>query len=342
MLYDEFKSNTPIWFMRQAGRYLPEYRKIRKSRKSFLDLCFSPEVASQISLQPINRFGFDFIILFSDILVMPYCLGQDVKFKEKIGPILKPIEFDDLSSSIEKSMEMLTPVFDTLKILKRKKREKKIIGFCGGPFTVLNYMIEGGTSRKHEKILEFIKNEDRANRYMDKILEFSIEYLKRQIKSGADMLQIFDSWAGLLEPKEYKKYIIKPSIEISKEIKKNYPEIPLIFFPRGSKRKITNFLEEVKCEIISMDDITDDDIKNCKKKKIIIQGNLSPTILFNGGQILIKEVKKILDRLKDNSHIFNLSHGILPKTPIENVEKVIKIVRENNEFAKRTSIHSKS
>ena len=167
MLYDEFRSNTPIWFMRQAGRYLPEYRKIRKSRKSFLDLCFSPEVASQISLQPINRFGFDFIILFSDILVMPYCLGQDVKFKEKIGPILKPIEFDDLSSSIEKSMEILTLVFDTLKILKRKK-EKKIIGFCGGPFTVLNYMIEGGTSRKHQKILEFIKNEDRANSYMDK------------------------------------------------------------------------------------------------------------------------------------------------------------------------------
>lgn len=340
-LYDRLKGNTPIWFMRQAGRYLPEYRKIRKSKKSFLDLCFSPDLASQISLQPINRFDFDFIILFSDILVIPHCLGQNVQFKENIGPILKPIKFRELSSSIENSMAKLSPVFDTLKILKKKKKEKKIIGFCGGPFTVLNYMIEGGTSKKHKKILEFIKKEDKAKCYIEKILEFSIEYLKRQIKSGADMLQIFDSWAGLLEPKEFEKFIIKPSIEISKEIKKSYPEIPLIFFPRGSKRKITKFIDEVKCDVISLDEITNDDIQNCKKKKIIIQGNLSPTILLKGGKPLIEEVRKILERLKDNSHIFNLSHGILPKTPIENVEKVIKIVRDNNELTKRTSINTK-
>tara|TARA_B100001029_G_scaffold178297_1_gene184747 strand:+ start:385 stop:1416 length:1032 start_codon:yes stop_codon:yes gene_type:complete len=334
------KRKTPIWFMRQAGRYLPEYREIRLKKRSFLDLCFSPQIASEISLQPIKRFDFDFIILFSDILVIPYALGQDVQFIENVGPKLGEIDFTNINNffSTRESMNLLSPVFETLKILKKKKGEKKIIGFCGGPFTVLNYMIERGTSKKHEKIMDFLDTQKALAVYLiEKITEISIEYLIKQIESGADFIQIFDSWAGLLNDKQYEQFIIQPSRKINEEIKKKYPEIPQIFFPRGSKEKLRNFLLDVKCDVISVDEISEETKIFCMKKNIAIQGNLCPQTLLQGGQKLEKEVKNILERFKDNTHIFNLSHGILPKTPIENVQKVIDIVRKSYEFTNKSS-----
>ena len=324
---------TKIWLMRQAGRYLPEYQEIRKKEKNFMNLCFNPKLACDISLQPIERFDFDFIILFSDILVIPYALGQEVKFKESIGPILGNINYEQLEVNLSQNLERLAPVFETIKLIKQKKKEKDLIGFCGGPFTVLNYMIEQGTSKTHEKIKKFIKSNNELSEKIIKIItNISIEYLKKQIDSGVDVIKVFDSWAGLLDGDLYKKYIIEPNKEIAKEIKNYSPGTKQIFFPRGSKENYFNFIKEVKPDVISLDEEFPDNVFSyAKKNDIILQGNLKPTALIEGGRKLKKGIKNILNKFKENKHIFNLSHGVLPQTPVENVEILVEIIRNYNE-----------
>ena len=324
---------TKIWLMRQAGRYLPEYQEIRKKEKNFMNLCFNPKLACDISLQPIERFDFDFIILFSDILVIPYALGQEVKFKESIGPILGNINYEQLEVNLSQNLERLAPVFETIKLIKQKKKEKDLIGFCGGPFTVLNYMVEQGTSKTHEKIKKFIKSNNELSEKIIKIItDISIEYLKKQIDSGADVIKVFDSWAGLLDGDLYKKYIIEPNKEIAKEIKNYSPGTKQIFFPRGSKENYFNFIKEVKPDVISLDEEFPDNVFSyAKKNDIILQGNLKPTALIEGGRKLKKGIKNILNKFKENKHIFNLSHGVLPQTPVENVEILVDTIRNYNE-----------
>ena len=324
---------TKIWLMRQAGRYLPEYQEIRKKEKNFMNLCFNPKLACDISLQPIERFDFDFIILFSDILVIPYALGQEVKFKESIGPILGNINYEQLEVNLSQNLERLAPVFETIKLIKQKKKEKDLIGFCGGPFTVLNYMVEQGTSKTHEKIKKFIKSNNVLSEKIIKIItDISIEYLKKQIDSGVDVIKVFDSWAGLLDGDLYKKYIIEPNKEIAKEIKNYSPGTKQIFFPRGSKENYFNFIKEVKPDVISLDEEFPDNVFSyAKKNDIILQGNLKPTALIEGGRKLKKGIKNILNKFKENKHIFNLSHGVLPQTPVENVEILVEIIRNYNE-----------
>ena len=324
---------TKIWLMRQAGRYLPEYQEIRKKEKDFLNLCFNPKLACDISLQPIKRFDFDFIILFSDILVIPYALGQEVKFKENIGPILGNINYEQLKVNLPHSLDRLAPVFETIKLIKQKKQEKDLIGFCGGPFTVLNYMVEKGTSKTHEKIKKFIKDNNQLSEKIIKIITgISIEYLKKQIDSGVDFIKVFDSWAGLLEGELYKKYIIEPNKEIAKEIKNYSPGTKQIFFPRGSKENYFNFIKEVKPNVISLDEEFPEKVFSyAKKNDIILQGNLKPTTLIEGGRKLKKGIKNILNKFNDNKHIFNLSHGVLPQTPVENVEILVDTIRNYNE-----------
>lgn len=324
---------TKIWLMRQAGRYLPEYQEIRKKEKNFMNLCFNPKLACDISLQPIERFDFDFIILFSDILVIPYALGQEVKFKESIGPILGNINYEQLEVNLSQNLERLAPVFETIKLIKQKKKEKDLIGFCGGPFTVLNYMVEQGTSKTHEKIKKFIKSNNELSEKIIKIItDISIEYLKKQIDSGVDVIKVFDSWAGLLDGDLYKKYIIEPNKEIAKEIKNYSPGTKQIFFPRGSKENYFNFIKEVKPDVISLDEEFPDNVFSyAKKNDIILQGNLKPTALIEGGRKLKKGIKNILNKFKENKHIFNLSHGVLPQTPVENVEILVDTIRNYNE-----------
>ena len=324
---------TKIWLMRQAGRYLPEYQEIRKKEKNFMNLCFNPKLACDISLQPIERFDFDFIILFSDILVIPYALGQEVKFKESIGPILGNINYEQLEVNLSQNLERLAPVFETIKLIKQKKKEKDLIGFCGGPFTVLNYMVEQGTSKTHEKIKKFIKSNNELSEKIIKIItNISIEYLKKQIDSGVDVIKVFDSWAGLLDGDLYKKYIIEPNKEIAKEIKNYSPGTKQIFFPRGSKENYFNFIKEVKPDVISLDEEFPDNVFSyAKKNDIILQGNLKPTALIEGGRKLKKGIKNILNKFKENKHIFNLSHGVLPQTPVENVEILVDTIRNYNE-----------
>lgn len=329
------RKKTPIWFMRQAGRYLPEYRKIRKKEKNFLDLCFNSTLAAEISLQPIKRFNFDFIILFSDILVIPFALGQKVEFKESIGPILNKIEFSsdlDLSNRCEQ-IHKLDPIFKTIKILSKEKKDKQLIGFCGGPFTVLTYMLEGGTSKKHSIVKKKIKDErEDFKKLVNLITEVSILYLKEQIISGVDIIKVFESWAGLLDEKDYEEFIIEPNKKIRESIKKSFPEIPIIFFPRQSKNEIFSFINKVKPDVLSLDKKILTNIYNiAKEKNIILQGNLDPNILLNGGKELEDEVKKIMLQFSQNDHIFNLSHGILPTTPIDNVKKTLDIIKDFDE-----------
>ena len=324
---------TKIWLMRQAGRYLPEYQEIRKKEKDFMSLCFNPKLACDISLQPIKRFDFDFIILFSDILVIPFALGQEVKFKESIGPILGDINYEQLEVKLPQSLERLAPVFETIKLIKQKKQNKDLIGFCGGPFTVFNYMIEQGTSKTHEKLKKFIKNNDQISDKIIRIItEISIEYLKKQIDSGVDFIKVFDSWAGLLHGDLYKRYIIEPNKQIAKEIKNYSPGTKQIFFPRGSKVNYFNFIKEVKPDVISLDEEFPEKVFSyAKKNDIILQGNLKPTTLIEGGRKLEKGIKNILNKFNKNKHIFNLSHGVLPQTPVENVEILVNTIRNYNE-----------
>jgi len=326
-------NKTKIWLMRQAGRYLPEYQEIRKKEKNFMNLCFNPKLACDISLQPIKRFDFDFIILFSDILVIPYALGQEVEFKENIGPILGNLNHEQLEVNLSVSLAKLAPVFETIKLISRQKKNKDLIGFCGGPFTVLNYMIEKGTSKTHEKIKKFIKTNNQQSKKIIKIItEVSIEYLKKQIDSGVDLIKVFDSWAGLLDGELYKKYIIEPNKEIAQEIKKYSPQTKQIFFPRGSKANYLNFMKEVKPDVISLDEEFPEKVFSyAKKNDIVLQGNLQPTILIEGGSKLKEGIKKILNKFNENKHIFNLSHGVLPQTPVENVELLVETVRNSNE-----------
>ena len=324
---------TKIWLMRQAGRYLPEYQEVRKSEKDFMSLCFNPKLACEISLQPIRRFDFDFIILFSDILVVPFALGQDVKFKENIGPILGDLNYEELELNITDSLERLSPVLQTIKQIKHHERDKDLIGFCGGPFTVLNYMVEQGTSKTHEKIKKFIKTHDQQSEKMLKIItELSVEFLKKQIDSGVDFIKVFDSWAGLLEGDLYERYIIEPNKQIAQEIKKYSPHTQQIFFPRGSKENYFKFIKEVKPDVISLDeDFPDKVLSYARKNDIILQGNLKPKMLIEGGTKLKDSIINTLNKFKENKHIFNLSHGVLPQTPLENVEILVDTVRNNHE-----------
>ena len=328
----KFVNKVPIWFMRQAGRYLPEYMEIRAKNSDFLKLCFDPVLASEISLQPLKRFDLDFIILFSDILVIPHALGQKVKFLKNHGPLLNSIySKKDLDyKNLNKSLDKISNIFETIKILNTKKNKKNLIGFCGGPFTVLNYMIEGGTSKTHSKIKTYIKDKkEEANDIMKIITEISIEYLKRQIECGANYVQIFESWAGLLEDEEYINFIVKPNQQISKEIKEFSKRTKIIHFPRGSRKNYKIFAEEVKCNVLSLDQTYPKELLSLLREKgITVQGNLDPLELLKEGERLEEKTKEVLEKFKKNNHIFNLSHGILPKTKISNIEKVIKVVRD--------------
>ena len=325
-------NKVPIWFMRQAGRYLPEYMAIRSKNSDFLQLCFNPELASEISLQPIKRFDLDFIILFSDILVIPYALGQNVHFLKNHGPSLNSINSkEDINYlDFKGCLRKISNILETIKILHSKKGTKNLIGFCGGPFTVLNYMIEGGTSKTHRKIKNFVKDKKKEALDLMKIItELSIEYLKQQIESGANYIQIFESWAGLLESDEYIEFIVKPNKYISHEIKKYANRINVIHFPRGSGKNYKIFAEEVYCDVLSLDHSYPEELLSLlRKKKVTVQGNLDPKVLLGAARNVEEKTKEVLEKFKSNDHIFNLSHGILPNTKISNIEKVIKVVRE--------------
>jgi uroporphyrinogen decarboxylase len=316
---------NPIWLMRQAGRYLPEFREIRKKNTDFIKLCLNSDLASEITLQPIKRFGFDGAVIFSDILMLPYGLGQKVEFEKNFGPKLGELELDNIKNVDE--INFTEKVYKVYKAISKTSQDplmddKDMIGFVGAPWTILVYMINRSSPKKG-LTGEFFKDEFLINRLLGIIEKFLKVHIKNQVEAGAKVIQIFDSWAGLLENK-IPEYIYVPTLNIVEYVKQL--GIPVICFPRGIK-DYKNFCEIVKPDAVNIDYDVDPE-KIVKEIKIPIQGGLDPKILLTDKEVLKKEVEKYLHIFKDHPYIFNLGHGILPETKIEMVEDLIKIVRD--------------
>jgi len=320
---NDTKSN-PIWLMRQAGRYLPEFREIRKENPDFIKLCLNSDLASQITLQPIKRFGFDGAVIFSDILMLPYGLGQKVEFEKNYGPKLGEIDLEIIKNIDE--INFTEKVYKVYKAITKTSKDslmnnRETIGFVGAPWTILVYMINRSSPKKGLSS-DFFKDEFLINRLLGIIEKFLKLHIKNQVEAGAQVIQIFDSWAGLLKDK-IPEYIYIPTLNIVEYVKKL--GVPVICFPRGIK-DYKNFCDIVKPDAINIDyDV--DPKKLLNEIKIPVQGGLDPKILLTDQKTLKAEVEKYLSIFKDHPYIFNLGHGILPETKIEMVEELIKIVR---------------
>ena len=318
--------NTPIWLMRQAGRYLPEFRDIRKLNPNFINLCLDDNLSSEITLQPLKRFELDAAIIFSDILMLPYALNQKVEFKKDFGPQLGPLDLDKISKVDEIDfIEKLYPVYKCIKKVSRNNliKNKNLIGFVGAPWTILVYMINKN-SPKNELIKDFFKNKFLINRLLiilEKFLKLHIDY---QIKNGASIIQIFDSWAGLLDEKDLPNYVYIPTLNLVNYVKSL--NIPVICFPREIKN-YKNYCEIVKPDVVNID-YNIDPISISKEIEIPIQGGLNPKILLTNTETLKKETLKYLDIFKDHPYIFNLGHGVLPETDPNMVDYLVKMVKD--------------
>ena len=319
-----------IWFMRQAGRYLPEYQKIRKKNKNFINFCLNINDATKVSLQPINRFNLDAVIVFSDILLILNASGQKVEFKEKTGPILENYNLNKFYKIKDKIfIKKLANVYKIIKKIKKTlSKEKALIGFAGSPWTLLTYMINKGSPKKNIKFLKNIKKKE-ITKIIKRLEHLIYIHCKEQILAGADIIQLFDSWAGLIEKKNLKEFCINPNKNIVSKIKKNFPNNPIICFPKGINKNINNFIKVVKPHGISIDyDI------NLKKlnlnNNVVFQGGMNPKFLLGNNKRMFNEAKKYLNFFKNKPYIFNLGHGILPKTKPENVKRLVEFVRSYN------------
>jgi uroporphyrinogen decarboxylase len=323
----------PIWLMRQAGRYLPEYREIRAKATSFLDFCYSPSAAAEVTLQPIRRFGFDAAILFSDILVIPDALGQKVSFESGAGPRLEPIEQPEQLSRLREAidLERLAPVFETIDRVKRElPAETAFIGFCGAPWTVASYMIAGqGTPDQAPARLFAYRHPEAFARLIELLTQSSIAYLLRQIDAGVEVVQIFDSWAGVLPAQEFERWVFSPLQKIVSSIKKQRPETPVIAFVRGAGTHLTGLVAGLGADAYGLETAADPAWAVRETAgRAVLQGNLDPLALLAGGAALDREVDAILRAFEGQPHIFNLGHGILPQTPIAHVERLVAKARE--------------
>jgi uroporphyrinogen decarboxylase len=324
------QKNFPVWFMRQAGRYLPEYQRIRKKNKNFINFCLNITDATKVSLQPINKFDLDAAIVFSDILLILNAVGQKVEFKEKIGPILKNYNLNKFYKTNDKIfIKKLKNVYKILKkIRKTLPKEKSLIGFAGSPWTLLTYMINKGSPKKNIKFLESLKKKE-VIKIIKRLEHLIYIHCKEQILAGADTIQLFDSWAGLIEKKNLKEFCINPNKNIVNKIKKNFPNNPVICFPKGINQNINNFIKEVNPHGISID--YDINLKNLNlNNDVVFQGGMNPKFLLGNNKRMFEEAKKYLDFFKNKPYIFNLGHGILPKTKPENVKRLVEFVRSYN------------
>jgi uroporphyrinogen decarboxylase len=323
----------PVWFMRQAGRYLPEYRKTRAEAGSFLDLCYNPKLAAEVTLQPIRRYGFDASILFSDILVVPDALGQGVRFVEKEGPQLDAITSASgvAGLNITKASTKFAIVAETVARLRQDlPKETALIGFCGAPWTVATYMVAGEGSKDQAAARLFAYRDPKGfQQLIDILVESSVEYLSLQIKAGADLLQLFDTWAGSLSEGEFRNWVVAPTKRIVDAIKARHPGVPIIGFPRGAGSQSFAFVEATGVDGISCDTAMPlADIRRNLSGRTVVQGNLDPLLLVAGGDALDRRIDEICTALAVNPFIFNLGHGIVPETPPDNVARAIKRIRE--------------
>ncbi|MDQ8698586.1 uroporphyrinogen decarboxylase [Hyphomicrobium sp. LHD-15] len=323
----------PIWLMRQAGRYLPEYRATRADAGDFLTLCYTPKLAAEVTLQPIRRYGFDAAILFSDILVVPDALGQTVRFVEGEGPRLDPIRaVGDLGQlDPAKTATKFGLVSETVARLRQDlPAETALIGFCGAPWTVATYMVQGqGSADQAEARLWAYRDPDGFEKLIDVLVETSIDYLDQQVKAGADCLQIFDTWAGSLPDDEFDRWVVSPTRTIREAIRDLHPDVPVIGFPRGAGAAAVWYVSETGVNGIGCDTATPPFVMSeaFDDEDVVVQGNLDPLLLVAGGSHLDERVDEILDLMRGKRFIFNLGHGIVPQTPPENVARLVERVR---------------
>ena len=325
-IVDKKTTYTPIWFMRQAGRYLPEFRKIRKKNLEFIKLCLSPDLVNEITLQPLKRFDLDAAIIFSDILMIPYGLGQQVQFKKGFGPILEEINLDKIINTEPKDfIKKLEPVYKGIEKVKNNLKNKSLIGFVGAPWTLLVYMMNKESPKNNFSFDKINKDKSLINKLINKIQESICLHADKQIEAGANVIQIFDSWAGLLPKNELPNYCYTPILKIVEHVKSK--NIPVICFPKGIGDNYIDFCREVKPDCISIDYEVEPKWIREKINNIPVQGGLDPKILLQDKEEIKKNTEKYLNIFKDYPYIFNLGHGVLPEIKPETIEYVIKIVR---------------
>ncbi|WP_340261878.1 uroporphyrinogen decarboxylase [Roseobacter sp. HKCCA0882] len=332
-LSGETLPTPPVWLMRQAGRYLPEYRATRAKAGDFLSLCYTPDLAAEVTLQPIRRYGFDAAILFADILLIPDALGADLWFVTGEGPRLSTITGPDGLKPLKGKDEIhdhLAPVYETVKILSQElPRETTLIGFAGAPWTVATYMI-AGRGTPDQAPAHKLRQEDPAtfDALINLLTDATIEYLSKQVEAGAEVVKIFDSWAGSLKGEAFDRYALEPAKKITQEMKKRFPGLPVITFPREAGDKYIGFAKAVGADCLALDTSVDATwAAQHLQKDGCVQGNLDPKLMITGGDALRQEARRIVDALKNGPHIFNLGHGITPEADPENVRVLLEEIR---------------
>ena len=321
---------APLWLMRQAGRYLPEYRALRAEKGGFLDLCHDSEAAAEVTLQPIRRFGFDGAILFSDILVIPHALGQHLWFESGEGPRLSPPLHETDFATLDAEPGRLAPVIGTVRRVRAALApETTFLGFAGSPWTVATYMVAGAGSRDHAQARRMAYADPvRFGAIIEAIVAMTVDYLSAQIEAGVDAVQIFDSWAGSLSPAQFREWVIAPNAAIVAGLRARHPETPVIGFPKGAGAKLIDYVVGTGVDALGLDETIDPAWAARELPAgLPLQGNLDPLALIAGGATLDRAVDAILEALHGRPHIFNLGHGILPDTPIENVARLVDRVR---------------
>ncbi|RYE09129.1 MAG: uroporphyrinogen decarboxylase [Hyphomicrobiales bacterium] len=327
----ERQERPPLWIMRQAGRYLPEYRAVREKVGGFLELCYTPEYAAEVTLQPLRRFDLDAAILFSDILVIPDALGQKVRFEVGEGPLLEPITPEGLGKlKPDAVLDHLAPVLETLRrVTAELAPDKTMIGFCGSPWTVATYMINGSGSPDQAVARVFALTQPEAfARLIDMLVEASTAYLVAQFRAGADVVQLFESWALNLDEEQFAAYVIEPNRRIVEAVRREIPGAPIIGFPRGAAAMLPVYAEKTGVNALGLDYMTPvAAIDKALPAALPVQGNLDPLRLIAGGEQMEARVEAIIAGFAGRPHIFNLGHGIVPQTPIAHVERLVEIVK---------------
>jgi len=331
VLSGEKSERKPVWLMRQAGRYLPEYRALRETRGGFLELAMDPDAAAEITLQPSRRFGFDGAILFSDILIVPFALGQNLSFEAGEGPALTPALVDASLGALQQVPERFEPIFRTVEKVKASlPSQTSFLGFAGSPWTVATYMVAGRGSRDQAEARRLAYRDPMAfAALVDAIVGATVDYLDGQIRAGVEAVQLFDSWAGSLAPEQFERWVIEPTARIVAALRTRHRHVPIIGFPKGAGAKLAAYARETGIDAVGLDETIDPEwAAAILPPELPVQGNLDPLALIAGGEALEKAVARILSAFAERPHIFNLGHGILPDTPIAHVEHLLRLVRQ--------------
>ncbi len=329
--------HVPFWFMRQAGRYLPEYRELRATAGSFLDMAYNPDFACEVTLQPLRRFNMDAAIIFSDILVIPHALGQHLEFVQGEGPKLDALKSSSEFSKLnyDRFDEILNPVYEALKNVRAGMKKEgfdqtALIGFCGAPWTVACYMVEGGGSKDFMSVKKLsFEDPEGFQKLIDLLVEASAKYLINKVNAGAEALQIFDSWAGALDSQSFDRWCIQPTKKIVELVRKAHPDVPIIGFPRCAGTHYLDYIQKTGITAVGLDHAVNTKwARDYLQSQMPVQGNLDPACFLAGGDQMVKAAEKIMNDLSGSPFIFNLGHGINKDTPIENVELLVKTIKE--------------